>query len=193
MWKSSIERSHSKISNFKLTILSRYKNININCLFKINKSKMEEVDPSIEEKQNYLRENILNRGYDVNAFISFLLEKRGEGGDDVANWSLTDLKAVVPEFIALNDQNKLINFCKIIQASSAIDSHVEPIPSDMPGYSDKVIMASGSFTQGSSIELSCDGPLRSPYIAYFQGSLSYDYGKIAIINILNKFIGDEDE
>ena len=58
----------------------------------------------------------------------------------------------------------------------------------MPGYTDKVIMASGSFTQGSSIEISCDGPLRSPYIAYFQGSLSYDYGKIAIINALKNFM-----
>ena len=95
--------------------------------------------------------------------------------------------------IIFNNKEKLIDFCKIIQSSSAIDSHVEPVPSDMPGYTDKVIMASGSFTQGSSIELSCDGPLRPPYIAYFQGSLSYDYGKIAIINILNKFIGDEDE
>ena len=55
----------------------------------------------------------------------------------------------------------------------------------MPGYTDKVVMASGSFTQGSSIELSCDGPLREPYIAYMQGSLTYDYGKIALINTLD--------
>ena len=55
----------------------------------------------------------------------------------------------------------------------------------MPGYTDKVIMASGSFTQGSSIELSCDGPLRSPYIAYQQGSLTYAYGRLAIINTIN--------
>ena len=95
--------------------------------------------------------------------------------------------------IIFNNPDKLIDFCKIVQASSAIDSHVEPVPSDMPGYTDKVIMASGSFTQGSSIEISCDGPLRPPYIAYFQGSLSYDYGKIAIINILSKFVGDTDE
>ena len=60
----------------------------------------------------------------------------------------------------------------------------------MPGYMDEVIMASGSFTQGSSIELSCDGPLRKTYVAYFQGSLSYDYGKIAIIDILSKFMED---
>ena len=95
--------------------------------------------------------------------------------------------------IIFKDPNKLINFCKVIQANSAIDSHVEPVPSDMPGYSDKVIMASGSFTQGSSIEISCDGPLRQPYIAYFQGSLSYDYGKIAIINALKKFVEGDHE
>lgn len=92
--------------------------------------------------------------------------------------------------IIFNDRDKLIDFCNLIQRSSAIDAHVSPIPSDMPGYSDQVIMASGSFTQGSSIEISCDGPLRSPYIAYMQGSLSYDYGKIALMNILNKFMGE---
>ena len=95
--------------------------------------------------------------------------------------------------IIFKNPHKLINFCKIIQANSAIDSHVEPVPSDMPGYTDKVIMASGSFTQGSSIEISCDGPLREPYIAYFQGSLSYDYGKIAIINVLENFVEDGHE
>ena len=92
--------------------------------------------------------------------------------------------------IIFNDPDKLSKFCEIIQKNSAIDSNVTPTPSDMPGYDDKVIMASGSFTQGSSIEISCDGPLRSPYIAYFQGSLSYDYGKIAIIDILSKFMED---
>lgn len=99
-----------------------------------------------------------------------------------------DKRVDIVQNIIFKNPDKLINFCKVIQASSAIDSHVSPIPSDMPGYTDKVIMASGSFTQGSSIELSCDGPLRSPYIAYFQGSLSYDYGKIAIINVLNNFL-----
>lgn len=104
-----------------------------------------------------------------------------------------DKRVDIVQNIIFKDPNKLINFCKVIQANSAIDSHVEPVPSDMPGYSDKVIMASGSFTQGSSIEISCDGPLRQPYIAYFQGSLSYDYGKIAIINVLKKFVEGDHE
>ncbi len=104
-----------------------------------------------------------------------------------------DLRVDIVQNIIFNDPKKLISFCKSIQSSSAIDSHVEPVPSDMPGYTDKVIMASGSFTQGSSIELSCDGPLRSPYIAYFQGSLSYDYGKIAVINAVKTFMEGDHE
>lgn len=93
--------------------------------------------------------------------------------------------------IEFRNKYKLIDFCKIIQSSSAIDSHVEPTPADMPGYDSQVIMASGSFTQGSSIELSCDGPLREPYIAYLQGSLSYDYGKIAVMNVVNEFMNNK--
>lgn len=59
-----------------------------------------------------------------------------------------------------------------------------PIPTKMPGYDDEIIMASGSFTQGSSIEISCDGPLRSPYIAYLQGGLTFEYGKIAVLKAI---------
>ena len=91
--------------------------------------------------------------------------------------------------IIFEDSKKLIQYCVGIQSASAIDSNVTPIPSDMPGYADKVIMASGSFTQGSSIELSCDGPLRSPYIAYMQGGLTYEYGKIGVLCALNKVKG----
>ena len=89
-------------------------------------------------------------------------------------------RADIVQNIIFNDENKLIKFCQSIQGSSPVDSHVVPVPWEMPGYQDKVIMAAGAFTQGSSIELSCDGPIRSPYIAYLQGSLMYPYGKIAI-------------
>ena len=82
--------------------------------------------------------------------------------------------------IIFNDEKKLIKFCQGIQMGSPVDSFAIPEPWDMPGYSDKVIMAAGTFTQGSSIELSCDGPIRKPYIAYMQGSLTYEYGKIAL-------------
>ncbi len=93
-------------------------------------------------------------------------------------------RADIVESITLNTAENLINFCRGIQYSSAIDSNSSVEAWDMPGYTDKVVMASGSFTQGSSIELSCDGPVRSPYIAYMQGSLTYDYGKIALFNTL---------
>ena len=93
-------------------------------------------------------------------------------------------RADIVQNIIFHDENKLIKFCQGIQAASPIDSYVEPIPWDMPGYQDKVIMAAGTFTQGSSIELSCDGPIREPYIAYLQGSLMYPYGKLAIMKAM---------
>ena len=93
-------------------------------------------------------------------------------------------RADIVQNIIFHNEDKLIKFCQGIQAASPIDSYVEPIPWDMPGYQDKVIMAAGTFTQGSSIELSCDGPIREPYIAYLQGSLMYTYGKLAIMKAL---------
>ena len=115
--------------------------------------------------------------------LSYVMENMGY----IVSPRYNDERVDIVENIIFNNRDKLIDFCKEVQKSSAIDSHVEPVPSPMPGYTDEVIMASGSFTQGSSIELSCDGPLRHPYIAYFQGSLTYDYGKIAMINIISKF------
>lgn len=97
-------------------------------------------------------------------------------------------RADIVENVIFNDENKLIDYVCSIQEASAIDTNATTIPVDMPGYDDKVIMASGSFTQGSSIEISCDGPIRSPYIAYQQGGLTYKYGKIAIINAVSKLI-----
>lgn len=90
--------------------------------------------------------------------------------------------------IIFNDSNKLIEFTRGIQEGSAIDANAVVEAWDMPGYSDKVVMASGSFTQGSSIELSCDGPIREPYIAYMQGSLTYPYGKIGLMKAVEKII-----
>ena len=69
---------------------------------------------------------------------------------------------------------------------SPIDSASIPIPWDMPGYEDQVIMASGAFTQGSSIELSCDGPIRPPYIAYQQGGLTYEYGLLGVARAIEE-------
>ena len=99
-----------------------------------------------------------------------------------------DDRVDIVQNIIFKNREKLIKYCQAIQKNSPIDSYVLPEPSDMPGYNDQIIMASGSFTQGSSIELSCDGPLREPFIAYQQGSLTYEYGKIAIINAINSII-----
>ena len=90
----------------------------------------------------------------------------------------------IVEMITFNDEEKLIKFVQGIQKGSAIDAHALTVPVDMPGYKDKIIMASGSFTQGSSIEISCDGPIRPPYNAYLQGSLTYEYGKLALMSAL---------
>jgi cystathionine beta-lyase family protein involved in aluminum resistance len=96
-------------------------------------------------------------------------------------------RADIVESIIFNDRDKLIKYCQIIQKNSPVDSNANTIPGDMPGYDDQVIMASGSFTSGSSIELSCDGPLREPYIAYMQGGLTYDYGKLALDEVIDNF------
>ena len=97
-----------------------------------------------------------------------------------------DNRCDIVQSIILGNEEDLVSYCQGIQSASPIDSFSKPIPSDMPGYDDKVIMASGSFTQGSSIELSCDGPVRRPYIAYQQGSLTYNYGKIAIMKAIDR-------
>ncbi|MBK5252982.1 MAG: methionine gamma-lyase family protein [Peptostreptococcaceae bacterium] len=90
--------------------------------------------------------------------------------------------------IKFNNPDKLVSFCQGIQSASPIDAHVAPIPWDMPGYEDQVVMAAGAFVQGSSIELSADAPLREPYIAYFQGGLTYEHSKFGVIKALDELI-----
>lgn len=99
--------------------------------------------------------------------------------------SSSEPRVDIVQNIIFNNEEKLIKYVQGIQQASAIDSNVLALPSEMPGYSDKVIMASGSFTQGSSVEISCDGPLRPPYVAYQQGSLTYEYGKLAVLNAMS--------
>ena len=147
----------------------------------------KEVGPSLGMNKSillglFLSPKIVSEALKVAILTSKVLEEMGYQVEPKYN----DERVDIVQNIFFNDKEKLIKYCEGIQESSPIDSNVKPIPSDMPGYSDKVIMASGSFTQGSSIELSCDGPLRSPYILYQQGSLTYEYGKIAIINAINK-------
>ena len=97
-----------------------------------------------------------------------------------------DERSDIIQSIKFNDKDKLIKFCKGIQAGSPIDSFVECEPWDMPGYSDQVIMAAGAFIQGSSIELSADAPIREPFIAYLQGGLTFDHAKTGILIALGK-------
>lgn len=95
-------------------------------------------------------------------------------------------RADIVQNIIFEDKEKLIKYVQGIQKGSPVDSSSLALPWDMPGYDDQVIMASGSFTQGSSIEFSCDGPIREPYIAYQQGSLTYQYGKYGLIKALEE-------
>ena len=93
-------------------------------------------------------------------------------------------RADIVSTIIFNDKDKLIKFVQGIQSGSAIDANALAEPTDMPGYDDQIIMASGSFTQGSSIELSCDGPIRPPYAAFLQGGLTYEYGKLGVLKAI---------
>ena len=88
--------------------------------------------------------------------------------------------------IKFNTKEELISFCQTIQTFSPVDSHVLPEPWDMPGYKHQVIMAAGAFVQGASIEMSADAPIKKPFIAYFQGSLTYEHAKIVLNRILDK-------
>lgn len=115
---------------------------------------------------------------------SFLLEKLGYEVHPRYNEKRSDIVTRV----IFNNPDVLIKFVQGIQSASAIDSNVLPIPVATPGYDDEIIMASGSFTQGSSIEISCDGPIRSPYIAYLQGGITYDYGKLAILKAIENIL-----
>lgn len=111
---------------------------------------------------------------------SYILEKMGVEVYPKYNEARSDIVMRV----VFHDKEKQIKFIQGIQLCSAVDSNVLPIPVSTPGYDDEIIMASGSFTQGSSIEISCDGPIREPYIAYLQGGITYEYGKLAVINAI---------
>ena len=149
----------------------------------------KEVGPSLGNNKMllqglYMAPSVVASSLKTAILMSYVMEQLGYEVEP----RYCDKRVDIVQNIVFRNKYKLIDFCKVIQSSSAIDSFVSPTPSDMPGYNNQVIMASGSFTQGSSIELSCDGPLRDPYIAYMQGSLTYDYGKIAVINVCNQFM-----
>lgn len=134
----------------------------------------------------YLSPKAVSSSLKTAILTSKVMEKLGY----VVEPKYNDERVDIVQNIVFNDRDKLIKYCQGIQKGSAIDSNALPMPAPMPGYSDEVIMASGSFTQGSSIELSCDGPLRRPFIAYQQGSLTYEYGKLGLIKAVEELIND---
>ena len=148
-----------------------------------------EVGPSLNENRNilkglYFAPMVVANALKTAVFTSYVLEKLGYDVSPKYNEERVD----IVQNIIFNDEDKLIKYVRGIQSNSKIDSNALIEPSDMPGYEDKIIMASGSFTQGSSIELSCDGPLRSPYIAYQQGGISYKYGKIIVTRAIESLL-----
>ena len=130
----------------------------------------------------YFAPSVVASSLKTATLTSYLLEHLGFAVSPKYNEERADIVLA----ITFNDRDLLIKYVQGIEKYSPIDSNTLPIPAPMPGYDDEIIMASGSFTQGSSIELSCDGPLREPYIAYQQGGITYNYGKIAVINALKE-------
>ena len=145
----------------------------------------KEIGPSLGQNTNYLKglffaPSVVASSLKTMIFASRMLEKLGYNTTPKYNEPRVD----IVQNIIFNDREKLIKFCQGIQSGSPIDSYVTPVPSPMAGYEDEVIMAAGTFVDGATIELSCDAPLREPYIAYMQGGLTYEYGKLGVMKAI---------
>ena len=145
----------------------------------------KEIGPSLNQNPSLIKglffaPSVVEISVKTAIFASKILEMLGYNVEPKYN----EERADIVQTINLGNEEDLIKFCQGIQMGSPIDSNVIPYPSEMGGYEDKVIMAAGTFTQGSTIELSCDGPLRKPYIAYMQGGLTYEYGKLGILKAI---------
>ena len=146
----------------------------------------KEIGPSLNQNTAFIKglffaPTVVASSVKTAVFASRILERLGYN----VNPKYDEPRADIVQTIELGESDKLIKFCQGIQMGSPIDSSVIPEPSGMAGYDDQVIMAAGTFTQGSTIELSCDGPIREPYIAYMQGGLTYEYGKFGILKALS--------
>ena len=149
----------------------------------------KEVGPSLLANKEFLlglyhAPSVVASSLKTAILTSYVLEKLGY----IVEPKYNDERCDIVQNIIFGNREDLIKYCEGIQMASAIDSNASPIPTDMPGYDDEIIMASGSFTQGSSIEISCDGPLREPFIAYQQGGLTYSYGKLAVMVAVSKIL-----
>lgn len=145
----------------------------------------KEIGPSLNQNTLFVKglffaPSVVASSLKTAVFASRMLEKLGYQVDP----HYDEKRADIVQTVYLQTEDKLVKFCQGIQMGSPIDSDVIPYPGDMGGYDDKVIMAAGTFTQGSTIELSCDGPIRKPYIAYMQGGLTYEYGKLGILKAI---------
>lgn len=145
-----------------------------------------EVGPSLGINRSlyqglFLAPSVVAASLKTAVLTAYIAEKMGYKVEPRYNANRAD----IVQSIIFENKDDLIKYCQGIQKYSPIDSFSTCYPAPMPGYDDEVIMASGSFTNGSSIELSCDGPVRPPFIAYQQGSISYQYGKIAVYNAFN--------
>lgn len=130
----------------------------------------------------FLAPHVVGQALKGAIFTAAVLEEIGLAANPRWDEKRTDLV----QSVQFNNEKTMIAFCQAIQYASPVNSHVKPVPTEMPGYSDQVIMAAGTFIQGSSIELSADGPIRPPYVAYVQGGLTYEHVKIAICYALNE-------
>ena len=147
----------------------------------------KEVGPSLDINKQILQglfmaPSAVKSSIKTAIFASAILEKLGYECSPKAREARTD----IVQAIQFNDEDKLIKFVQGIQKGSPIDSNVVPECWNMPGYEDKIIMAAGTFISGSSIELSCDAPIRPPYIAYLQGGLTYEYGKLGVLRAIQE-------
>lgn len=147
----------------------------------------KEIGPSLNQnplllKGLFFAPSVVASSVKTAIFTSRILEKLGYKVEP----KYDEERADIVQTVSLGSEDALVKFCQGIQKGSPIDSNVIPFPSDMGGYDDKVIMAAGTFTQGSTIELSCDGPIRPPYIAYMQGGLTYEYGKLGVLKAIEE-------
>ena len=135
----------------------------------------------------FLSPHVVSQAIKTAHFAAYMLEALGFDVSPKYN----EMRSDIIQTVKFGYPDGLIKFCQGIQSASPVDSYVTPMPWAMPGYQDEVIMAAGAFTQGSSIELSCDGPVRPPYTAFFQGSLTYESGKLAIMTACEKLTGEK--
>lgn len=132
----------------------------------------------------FLAPHVVGQSLKGAVFTAAMLEKLGMNSSPKWNVPRTDLIQAVQ----FDDKDKMVAFCQAVQYASPVNSHVTPYPNYMPGYEDDVIMAAGTFIQGASIELTADGPIRPPYVAYVQGGLTYSHVKIAVCMAVNRLL-----